>query len=99
MSPIVSQCGYSFNLSSFTNQRRSSRSLTKERVEIRKVIACEGSVGSFALVSEAGDVYLFNVEDGAFSRKETGKDGGTRRPIPQLVWAVRRHFLGVKVGH
>jgi hypothetical protein len=65
----------------------------KAKKDIRKVTACEGSVGSFALLSSAGDVYLYNTED---VKKE--RDGSMKKPVPQLVWAVRKQFTAVEVG-
>jgi hypothetical protein len=92
-------CNRKFTVYRFTVQRsfRAYKQPTKEKTEIRKVIACENSVGTFALISEAGDVYLFNTEEPQALRKETGKDGGTRRPVPHLIWGVRRQFTAVKV--
>ncbi|PVF97010.1 hypothetical protein CPB86DRAFT_761016 [Serendipita vermifera] len=69
---------------------------SKEKTEIRKVTASESSVGSFALVSKDGDVYLLNTDEAHRPKKEAGKDGASRRPTPQLVWAVRKQFTAVK---
>jgi len=50
-------------------------------------------VGNFALLSSAGDVYLYNTED---AKKD--RDGSIKKPVPQLVWAVRKQFTAVEVG-
>jgi hypothetical protein len=79
----------------FNAQGRASKPINKERVEIQKITASEGSIGNFALVSEIGDVYLFNIEETSGQKKEAGDKPG--RPSPLLVWAVRKQFLAVHV--
>ncbi|KAG8827699.1 hypothetical protein FRC18_009864, partial [Serendipita sp. 400] len=78
----------------FFPSQRAHKALGKDKAGIRKVIAGDGSVGQFALVSRLGDVYLFNTEDYSSARKDT-KDTSSR-PIPQPVWAVRKQFTAVK---
>lgn len=59
---------------------------------IRKVTTSGGNTSQFALISNMGDVFLFSTEDYFISKR----DGKPIRPIPQLVWAVRRQFTAVK---
>lgn len=71
--------------------------MPKERPEIVKVTANDEGAGSFAFVSKAGDVFLFNTDGVSTAKSEGSRELSNKRPMPQLVWAVRRQFTAVKV--
>jgi inhibitor of Bruton tyrosine kinase len=58
-----------------------------------KITSCDGS---FAALSELGDVYLFSAPNDPPS-EISGKEKWAI-PKPQRVWALRKQFSAVKVG-
>lgn len=77
---------------------RAFRVMPKEKPEIVKITANDEGGGNFALVSKAGDVFLFNTDSTFNTKSDTSKESMNKRPTPQLVWAVRRQFTAVKVS-